>query len=53
MPEKITSDMLTEFGTTIQGFFKLFFPDGLTLEEMKNSKHRVLRTLYEHFKEGN
>ena len=50
MPEKITSDMLTEFGPTIQGAFKYVFPDGLTPDELKNSRNRLLRGIYEYFK---
>ena len=51
MPEKITSDMLAEFGPTIQGLFEYVFPHGVTPEELKNSEHRILRGIYNYFKE--
>lgn len=49
MPEKITGDMLTEFGPTIQGIFKYVFPEGLTPEELKNANNRLLRGIYHYF----
>lgn len=50
MPEKITADMLSEFGQTIQGVFKYIFPNGVSPEELKNSKNRLLRGIYEYFR---
>lgn len=50
MPEKITGDMLTEFGPTVQGVFKYAFPNGLTPEELKNANNRLLRGIYDYFK---
>lgn len=57
MPERITSDMLGEFGSTVQGVFKYIFPKGATPDELKRSPNRLLRGIYEYFKkkeeEGN
>lgn len=50
MPEKITADMLTEFGSTVQGVFKYVFPDGLTPDQLKNANNRLLRGIYDYFK---
>lgn len=50
MPEIITADMLDDFGPTIQGAFKMFFPKGIPAEEMKNSPNRLFRGIYEHIK---
>ena len=50
MPERITADMLSEFGPTIQGGFKLLFPKGADPEELKNSKNRMLRGIYDYIK---
>jgi uncharacterized protein YfkK (UPF0435 family) len=54
MPEKITADMLSEFGPTIQGVFRLLYPNGADPEELKNSKNRMLRGIYDYIarKEG-
>ena len=50
MPEKITADMLEEFGPTIQGIFKLLFPQGAEPEVLKNSQNRMLRGIYNYIK---
>lgn len=50
MPEKITADMLSEFGPTIQGVFRLLYPNGADPEELKNSPHRMLRGIYDYIK---
>ena len=50
MPEKITADMLSEFGPTIQGAFRLLYPKGADSEELKNSPHRMLRGIYDYIK---
>lgn len=54
MPEKITAEMLLEFGPTIQGVFKLLYPNGADPEELKKSNHRMLRGIYDYIakKEG-
>lgn len=54
MPERITADMLSEFGPTIQGAFRLLFPKGAEPEELKASKNRMLRGIYDYIagKEG-
>lgn len=48
MPERITADMLSEFGPTIQGAFKLLFPKGADPEELKNAPSRLLRGIYDY-----
>jgi hypothetical protein len=48
MPEKITADMLSEFGPTIQGVFRLLYPKGADPEELKNAKNRMLRGIYDY-----
>ena len=50
MPEKITADMLSEFGPTIQGVFRLLYPNGADPEELKNAKNRMLRGIYDYIK---
>jgi hypothetical protein len=50
MPEKITSEMLSEFGPTMQGFFWLVYPNGASPQELKDSPHKLFRWIYEHFK---
>lgn len=51
MIEKITVDMLPEEGgRLIKVFFITDFPEGATMEELKNSGHRYLRNIYNYFK---
>lgn len=52
MDRVITSDMLEHFGPTIKGIFQIMFPNGLTMQELANSKNRTLNSIYKYFKEG-
>lgn len=47
--EKITYDMLTEFGQVVQTTFHLLYPNGLTVEELKEKakEYNWLRIIYE------
>jgi hypothetical protein len=50
--EKITYDMLDEFGSVVKGTFRLLYPNGLTMEELerKAKEFNWLRFIYERFK---
>jgi hypothetical protein len=46
----ITSELLEDFGPTIQSLFKLVFPNGITLGEIGAQDHQVFKIIYKHFK---
>lgn len=47
---KITADMLpTEGGEVIRFFYGIMYPDGQTVDELKNSPHRFLRNIGSYF----
>ena len=50
--EKITYNMLDEFGPVIKGTFRLLYPQGLTLAELeqKANEYHWLRSIFLHFK---
>ena len=51
---KITYDMLNDFGSVVKGTFRLLYPNGLTMEELeqKAKEFNWLRLIYERFKEA-
>lgn len=52
--EKVTHDMLGEFGSVVQGTFRMLYPNGLTMAELeqKAEKYNWLRIIYDRFKEA-
>lgn len=47
---KITVDMFpAECSNVIKFFYSTMFPEGLTLEELKNSEHHLLQRIGEYF----
>jgi hypothetical protein len=47
---RITADMLPEeCGSVIKGFFAMLFPEGQTVEELKQSPHRLFRDIGKYF----
>jgi hypothetical protein len=40
-----------EFGDVISGAFAILFPDGQTIEELKQNKHNVFRDVGKYFEE--
>lgn len=52
--DKVTHDMLDEFGPYMKGAYSLMYPTGLTMEqlEQKAKEYNWLRLIYERFKEA-
>ena len=47
---KVTADMLPqEGGEVIKFFFSAAYPDGATLEELKQSEHKLFRDIGKYF----
>ena len=51
MDKVITYDMLDGFGEAVKGFYKLLYPNGLTVGQLLASERRILRTIGERFAE--
>ena len=50
--KKITADMLPEAGGDVIRFaFAVLFPEGQTVEELKNSEHKCFRDIGRYFEE--
>lgn len=44
--KKITADMLPDkCGNVIKGFYKIMYPNGKTIDELKNSEYSSLRRI--------
>ena len=52
--DKITYEQLDEFGPVIKSTFHLLYPNGLTMDELreKSQKFNWLRLIYERLKEA-
>lgn len=50
--DKITFELLDEFGPVVKSMFRLLYPNGLTVEELeqKAKDYNWLRIIYERFK---
>lgn len=51
--EKVTYDMLDKFGPVVKATFRMLYPNGMTIEELKQKSkdYNWLRNIYMCFKE--